>query len=78
MFVGLFYHYALKKRLIVSRQGKKNAKVKDTEGVKYIAMERRTPLAVLKLPNVFIQVVELYQRAAKTASFISPPARTQS
>lgn len=56
------------------RQGKKNAKVKDTGRVKYIAMERRTPLAVLKLPNVFIQAVELFQRAAKAAPFISQAA----
>lgn len=56
------------------RQGKKNAKVKDTGRVKYIAMERRTPLAVLKLPDVFIQAVELFQRAAKATPFISQAA----
>lgn len=43
IFAGLFYHYILNKRFIVSRLGKKNAKVKDTGRVKYIAMERRTP-----------------------------------
>lgn len=32
----------------MSRQGKKNAKVKDTGRVKYIAMERRTLLAGAK------------------------------
>lgn len=48
IFVGLFYHYILNKRFIVSRQGKKNAKVKDTGRVKYIAMERRTPLVGAK------------------------------
>lgn len=48
IFAGLFYHCVLNKRFIVSRQGKKNAKVKDTGRVKYIAMERRTPLAGAK------------------------------
>lgn len=48
IFAGLFYHYILNKRFIVSRQGKKNAKVKDTGRVKYIAMERRTPPAGAK------------------------------
>lgn len=48
IFAGLFYHYILNKRFIVSRQGKKNAKVKDTGRVKYIAMERRTLLAGAK------------------------------
>lgn len=48
IFAGLFYHYILNKRFIVSRQGKKNAKVKDTGRVKYMAMERRTPLAGAK------------------------------
>lgn len=48
IFVGLFYHYILNKRFIVSWQGKKNAKVKDTGRVKYIAMERRTPPAGAK------------------------------
>lgn len=32
----------------MGRQGKKNAKVKDTGRVKYIAMERRTPLVGAK------------------------------
>lgn len=41
----LSYHYMLNNRFIKSRQGKKNAKVKDTGRVKYIAMERRTPPA---------------------------------
>lgn len=68
MFAGLFYHYILNKRFIVSRQGKKNAKVKDTGRVKYIAMERRA----LKLPNVFIQVAQLFHRAAKATSFVNP------
>lgn len=44
----LFYHYILNKRFIVSRQGKKNAKVKDTGRVKYIAMDRRTALVGAK------------------------------
>lgn len=48
IFAGLLYHYILNKRFIVSRQGKKNAKVKDTGRVKYIAMDRRTPLAGAK------------------------------
>lgn len=32
----------------MSRQGKKNAKVKDTGRVKYIAVDRRTPLTGAK------------------------------
>lgn len=48
IFAGLSYHYILNKRFIVCRQGKKNAKVKDTGGGKYIAMERRTPLVGAK------------------------------
>lgn len=48
IFAGLFYHYILNKRFIVSRQGKKNAKVKDTGRIKYIAMERRTLLVGAK------------------------------
>lgn len=48
IFAGLLYHYILNKRFIVRRQGKKNAKLKDTGRVKYIAMERRTRLAGAK------------------------------
>lgn len=44
----LSYHYTLNNRFVKSRQGKKNAKVKDTGRVKYIAMERRTPPAGAK------------------------------
>lgn len=78
IFVGLFYHYILNKRFIVSWQGKKNAKVKDTGRVNYTCewnillwKEGRLP-RVLKLPYVFIQVVQLFQRAAKATSFINP------
>lgn len=45
----------------MSRQRKKNAKVKDTGRVKYIA--------TVKLSDVFIQVVQLFQRAAMETSF---------
>lgn len=48
IFARLFYHYILNNRFIVSRRSKKNAKVKDTGRVKYIAMERRTPPAGAK------------------------------
>lgn len=58
----------------MGRQGKKNAKVKDTGRVKYIAVERRTPPAVLKLPDVFTQTAELFQGAARATPFISQAA----
>lgn len=52
---------------------KKNAKAKDTGGVKYMWLwkEGRLP-PVLKLSYVFIRVLELFQRTAKVTSSITP------